>query len=125
MDLTKQKDIYNTIRTAEAKNIWPMCGLIASLVKQATLDVKNIQKKYDKLQLELNEALSKAQEKTPLPSGEVTDDQLRQKLRTLLLNKLNDETLSAAEIAQLKDIFGLTNAKQDITIEIVSYKALA
>ena len=50
-----------------------------------------------------------------------TDTQLREALKALLVVKLKDNTLTAAEIAQLKDVFGLADATSDLTIEVVNY----
>ena len=110
MNLEKQQDVFDTIKATDNKGLWSLAGLIAKGVFNANKATKKLQKELDK------------QTALPLDTGEVTDDELRRDLRLLLRAKLKDQSLSAAEIAQLKDIFGLTNAKQDVSIEIVSYK---
>ena len=56
------------------------------------------------------------------PSPDLSDSQLRTRLKNLLIVKLDNGTVTAAEIAQLKDVFGLADATSDLTIEIVNYK---
>lgn len=53
-----------------------------------------------------------------------TDKQLRVELKQHLITKLANGQLQAAEIAQLKDIFGLANAQSDLQIELIDYKSL-
>ena len=105
----KQQEIYDIIRVTDNKDIWSYAGILSKKIFNDQKEIKKLQAIIDKF-------------KAPVENTNVTDEELRQKLRSLLLAKLGDQSLSAPEIAQLKDIFGLTNAKQDVVIEIVSYK---
>lgn len=109
IDFTKQQQIYDTIKTIPNKELWSFAGLLSKAVFNAQKETK-----------ELTKQLEKASAHTT--SDEVSDDQLRAKLRSILIKKLEDNSISAAEIAQLKDVFGLTNAKQDINVQVISFK---
>lgn len=52
---------------------------------------------------------------------EMTDKELRQELRSLLVEKLQNKTLQASEIAQLKDVFGLADQTSDLLVQAVDY----
>jgi regulator of replication initiation timing len=108
MELAKQQLIYDHISTTSNKDLWAVAGDIARQFNALVKENTKLEKENAKLSVVVE-------------PEDVTDDQLRRSLRSLLVAKLKDQSLSAPEIAQLKDIFGLTNAKQDITISIVSY----
>lgn len=50
-----------------------------------------------------------------------SDDELRAQLKVHLINRLAAGTLQAAEIGQLKDVFGLANAEIDLEIVVTDY----
>ena len=52
---------------------------------------------------------------------DISDEELRQKLRAHLLVRLEEKSIQASEIAQLKDVFGLTERERDIIIEVINY----
>ena len=54
----------------------------------------------------------------------MTDQELRARLKVLLIERLNDRTLTASDIAQLKDVFGLANATSDLRIEGMDFKSM-
>ena len=54
----------------------------------------------------------------------LSDEDLRAQLRSHLATRLFDGTLQAAEIAQLKDIFGLTAKDADTIIEVLDFRTL-
>ena len=56
------------------------------------------------------------------PATLPTDEELRAQLRLHLVDKLSSGQLQAAEIAQLKDVFGLTAHKEDINITVETFK---
>jgi len=52
----------------------------------------------------------------------LTDEERADALSALLDAKLQSQNISAAEIAQLKDLFNLRQQDRDVIIEVVSYK---
>ena len=102
-----QQAIYDTIKTTDNSQLWSTCGLIA----------KHIQK--------LNKTLSKLNDDkvaTLIPL-DCSDEELRTRVKTHLVNKLNDGSLTASEIGQLKEVFpSLVSSVDDLTIEYVDYE---
>jgi len=52
----------------------------------------------------------------------LTDEERTEELTAFLDGKLLDGSLSAAELAQFKDIYGLKAKDRDLTIEIIDFK---
>ena len=113
MNYTKPQEINDAFKGADNPTLWSLSKLIANHIKALDKTIRG-----------LKEELSMAQEVALGQEETLTDSELRGKLRALLVAKVAEGSISAAEIAQLKDVFGLTNAKQDITIELVHYKSL-
>lgn len=96
--------------------IWSLCQQISTaskaLVREAVKEVK-----------EKSEAEAKAKEKElHTPSRLLTDEERTEALTKFLDGKLLDGTLSAAELAQFKDIYGLKAKDKDVTIKAVDFK---
>lgn len=54
----------------------------------------------------------------------MTEDELMDALRRLMEKRVREDTATAAEIAQIKDIFNLRQKERDITIEVVDHSGL-
>ena len=54
----------------------------------------------------------------------LTDVELRARLKGLLIERLDDRTLTASDIAQLKDVFGLASAETDLVIQTIDYSSM-
>jgi hypothetical protein len=65
--------------------------------------------------------ISRVKQRPELPDN-ATDEQIRQAARLLLMDKLSAGTITAAEFAQFKDIFGLTQKDADLHIQMVDFK---
>ena len=52
----------------------------------------------------------------------ISDEELRARLKVHLVERLDNGVLQAAEIAQLKGVFGLVDAVQDVIIELIDYR---
>ena len=95
--------------------IWSLCQQISTaskaLVREAVKEVK-----------EKVESEAKAKEKElRTPSRLLTDEERTEALTMFLDGKLLDGTLSAAELAQFKDIYGLKAKDRDVTIQAVDF----
>ena len=99
----KQKDLFNKFKplllTCDNKVLWSYCAELA-----------------DAIQAKVKEATSKANSRE-----DMDDESLRAALRSLLVTKLRDQSLSAAEIAQLKDIFHLTAPPNELSVALVQF----
>ena len=80
---------------------------------------------YEALSPVLSEYITpKKQGSSEILAGSLTDEELRLRLKALLVERLDDRTLSASDIAQLKDVFGLADATSDLTIQITKFDGL-
>ena len=109
MDMTNRDDLYNAIRaTGTNKQLHALCATIAR-------EVNRLEKHRDKtIEKEKEVGLNQL-------TIDSTDSELRAGVRALLINKVNDNSLTASEIGQFKDVFGLANEKDDLLIEAVDY----
>ena len=73
-------------------------------------------------ELQLPIEREKEKKKGLIPPESMSDDELRLRLREHLISKLGSGELQAAEIAQLKDLFGLASKANDLVVELVDYK---
>ena len=110
MDMTNREDIYGAIRAAgsDNKQLHAVCANIAREVKRLTRDKAKTEEKKKK------DGLNQL-------TADSTDDELRVGVRNLLIAKVNDNSLTASEIGQFKDVFGLADASSDLLIETVDY----
>lgn len=77
-----------------------------------------IQKDITELHLEPVEK-KKKKGLNPTP---VTDEELRSRLREHLLDRLEDGSLSASEIGQLKDVFNLASKTDNLVIQTIDFR---
>jgi hypothetical protein len=98
--------------------LWAFCKALAqdirtdtaNAVRDAVLDV---------------EARYKAEALTSKASTKrMTDEELADAIDVMICNKVLDETISAAEIAQLKDIRNIKLKDRDVVINVLNYKDL-
>ena len=79
----------------------------------------------DKRAIEKTFKAQKAEEAKALPSKRMTDEELADAIDVMICTKVVDGTISAAEIAQLKDIRNIKLKDRDVVINVVNYKDLA
>jgi len=114
IDLTDKQSIYDAIRSADATELWAFTSTVYALNRTK-----------DKLQEQVdNQCESAGAESRPPLSDDATDSEVRVRARAVLLDKLNDGSITAAEFAQFKDVFGLASAESDLNIRVVSYSEL-
>jgi Na+/phosphate symporter len=110
IDVMDRKSLYEGAKGCrDGTELYRWCGEVARLVGIMGKDLEKAKKRLSDYEGALAE-------------GDVTDEELVSRLRVLLLAKLSDQSLSAAEIREMKDLFGLTARTADTIIEIVSYK---
>jgi|TARA_Y100000310_G_scaffold71020_1_gene66841 hypothetical protein len=106
IDLTDKQSIYDNITKAkENKEKFELAGTIHRLIKKG-IDNTRKETKEECLNLSANN---------------LSDSELRVRVKGLLIKRLADGTLSASDIGQLKDIFGLASKTDDLSIEVVDY----
>ena len=54
----------------------------------------------------------------------MTDEELADAIDVMICSKVSDQTISAAEIAQLKDIRNIKLKDRDVVINVVNYKEM-
>ena len=109
MNLLKEQEVFALMKTLEGnKAVFGACRKISAEAKAL---VKRIEEKAKK----------KAEVVQKSIDEEMDDGELRLEVRKHLAKKLRDGSLSAAEIAQLKDLFGLANSTSELSIIVVSY----
>lgn len=68
----------------------------------------------------------KAKVASSMPSGKrMSEEELADAIDNLLCTKVADQTISAAEIAQLSSIRNLKKTDRDIVIQVVNYKEVS
>jgi len=97
------------------------CGRKLKTAGQANHVTKAKQIIYDTISPILTNHIDPRKKNNVATLSAITDEEIRARLRIHLIERLNDKTLQAAEIAQLKDVFGLSSATADTTINIVDY----
>ncbi len=100
------------------------CGRRLKAAGQANHVTKAKQIIYDTIRPILTNHIDTRINQNVEPAALVSDVELRARLKALLIERLNDRTLSASDIAQLKDVFGLADAKSELTINITKYSGL-
>jgi hypothetical protein len=72
---------------------------------------------------EAKHSIKAAKEASKAPkSKRMTDEELAEAIDIMICNKVLDGSISAAEIAQLKDIRNIKLKDRDVVINVVSYK---
>ena len=107
MNYANQQELYDYIKQADNKDLWSRCGTLAKRVRNLE-KIESTQEKKKKDGLDPT-------------SGTLTDAELRTRVKNHLVAKLADGTLGAADIGQLKDIFGLASKTEELTIQVVDY----
>jgi hypothetical protein len=107
MNYANQQELYDFIKQADNASLWSRCGTLAKTVGK-------LQKREEQHTKEKKKGLD-----SPPPS--LTDKELRTRVKNHLVAKLADGTLGAADIGQLKDIFGLASKAEELTIQVVDY----
>ena len=115
IDLTDKQSIYDAIRSADAKELWALVSTVYTLNRAKD----KLQDQLDNIQVENSGAESR-----PSLSDDASDSEVRVRARAVLLDKLNDGSITAAEFAQFKDVFGLASAESDLNITVTSYADL-
>ena len=108
------------------KEIFNVCYLISKALKNKGV-IPNVESAkqtiYDTLAPIIKDTKTtdtKEKEWFELAQG-MKDGELRTRVKALLLEKLDNKTLGANDIAQLTKVFGLADATSDLTIEVVNY----
>ena len=124
-DYTNKQVIYAKIKECgdDGKALYGLCNELRNLIvsgskaeKVAEKAVAVAQKRVAALEKELAEAKASGAE-----DFDTSDEGLRGEVRSLLVSKLRDKSLSAAEIREFKDLFGLTEKKADLIVNVIDY----
>tara|TARA_Y100000310_G_scaffold211187_1_gene211926 strand:- start:57 stop:476 length:420 start_codon:yes stop_codon:yes gene_type:complete len=118
LDLTDKQAIYNEIKIAankDGKALWPLIGKIHTHIHKLTKENNTLREEHTQKEKKKEEGLD------PSNLSDLTDAELRQRVKGLLVARLDEGTLSASDIGQLKDIFGLASKTDDLSIEVVDY----
>jgi hypothetical protein len=116
MNLTNQQELFDTINKADNSQLWSTCGVIArSAEKSAKLLAQATHREEQHREEEKKKGLDSQD------TANLTDEELRLRVKRHLLVKLSDGSLSGSDIGQLKDIFGLASKTEELTIEVVDY----
>jgi len=92
--------------------------------KKANADIWNLSKALHQKYLDdikAIEAKYKKEDKIRRRGRKLTEDERQDELTRFLDAKLLDGTLTAAELAQFKDIYGLKSKERDIIIETINF----
>jgi post-segregation antitoxin (ccd killing protein) len=100
-DYTDKQALFDAINSASNSQLWAIASTISLQLKEASI--------------ERERAMSS-------DVSDITDADIRMRARTVLWNKLNDGTITAAEFGQFKDVFGLASAENDLNIRVISYR---
>lgn len=104
LDITSKTDLYESIKSA--KNNSQYHALATKII-------------------EANRAALEEQKKSRVSLGpDASDEEVRAAIRQVLLDRIGDGTLSAADIAQTKDLFGLKDKEQEIIVNLIDYSNL-
>lgn len=122
-DYTNKQVIYAKIKECgdDGKALYGLCNDLRNLIvagAKAEAVAEKAVAKSEKRIAELEKALEAAES---TEERDMSDDVLMVKLRELLFVKLEDKTLSAAEIRELKELFGLTQKQADLIINVIDY----
>jgi hypothetical protein len=122
MNYANQQVLFDTINKADGKSLWSTCGVISNQLHKAAKAVTKLEKE---LTYREDNATKEEKEKGSNPPtinvSTLTDAELRMHVKQLLMNRLSAGTLSASDIGQLKDIFGLASKTEELTIQVVDY----
>lgn len=112
MNLTSRQDLFDVINAAkhDKQQLW---AAIAPITREF-VRLQAVEVQFKALVDEGSDALTE----------DLTEDELRAHVKSLLITRLKDKTLTAAEIAQFKDVFGLANKSSDIEINVVNYAGI-
>lgn len=126
MDLTNKQELFNHISTVkeDSKALW---GIVSS-ISLAMVAAEKTKDALDKVKKELAEEYGEDADGNPCnpldSTALVTDEQIRARVKRHLLNRLADGTLSASDIGQLKDVFGIANKESDLSISVIDYRSM-
>ena len=111
MDITSRDELFAAIRATGESNsqLHAVCVAIATQAKRMDKEIGKQTNEKEKRK-GLNQL-----------TADSSDDELRAGVRLLLIAKVNDNSLTASEIGQFKDVFGLADASSDLVIETVDY----
>lgn len=99
-------------------------GLSSHITREANGDVWNLSQKINAMLAEEIKGIKSAvkrEEKVRTRGRMLTDDERQEELTRFLDAKLLDGTLTAAELGQFKDIYGLKNKERDIIIQTINF----
>jgi hypothetical protein len=118
-----QQELYNSIKKTDGKTAWATCATVANLLRKQDKLIAQAQTYREGIELEREEQAKKKRDSldSSSPESNLTDEELRLRVKNHLLVKLDDGSLSGSDIGQLKDIFGLASKVEELRIETVDY----
>lgn len=119
MDFTNKDHIFTRIREVMSDNkaLYAFCNELRIQIQAGRKEARESNKALESAQKQIK----KLEEMVSAPQ-DMSDEVLMDELRGLLFSKLKDKSLSAAEIRELKELFGLTQKQADLVIETVDFK---
>lgn len=122
MNYANQQELFDTINKADGKSLWSTCGVISNQLHKATKAVTKLEKELAyREEHTTKEEKEKGSNSPTIDVSTLTDGELRMHVKQLLMDRLSAGTLSASDIGQLKDIFGLASKTEELQIEVVDY----
>ena len=121
MDLTNQQLIFDTIKKADNAQLWSTCGVIARSAEKAAKLLAQATQREESYREEQAKEKENGLNPNRIDVSTLTDAELRLRVKQHLVDKLTNNTLGAADIGQLKDVFGLASKTEDLTIQVVDY----
>lgn len=108
-----------------SNEIWKMCVEYGKQIEKLARKecVEDAEKKAEEKYRKEIEKL-KGSKSGGVAGRKLTDEERAAEVMAFLDEKLQDRTLTAAELAQFKDIFNLKARDQDITIEMTDFRAV-
>lgn len=115
IDLTDKQNIFNEIQAASGDN-----RKMFNIAQDVFHQVKKL--RDGRAQQEKDQAKrSKGLEALNSLSVDSTEAELRACTKLVLIEKLRDQSITAAEFAQFKDVFNLASDVDQLSIETVSF----
>ena len=118
IDFTVKQQVYNALQAVRNDS-----RAFSAICEQASKELRDALKQVKKLQASQPEGVSQElQQALDSLTLESTDSEVRLGARALLIGKLRSREISATEFGQFKDVFGLANASDLLTIDVTDYK---
>ena len=119
MDYTSKQSIYDAIKIAskDGKALWPLISQLHTHMNKLQREVTTYREENTRRENRTKEEKENGLDSLP----NLSDAELRSRVKNHLLVKLDDGSLSGSDIGQLKDIFGLASKVEELRIETVDY----